>query len=474
MAITYKQYGGGSSSDITPEERQLKNERTRIESMIRSYERNPDNYNPRMVASLERMATQYGLMFNRVEPEASTGAKVMAGVGGFADAILMDLIPDSIYSDDSTTDIRNKAKMVGTGASFLLGTGLASAGVRTAAKLGAKGATALAAKQATRAAAKKSSKEVAEEAAKSQAKRARQGDVGVAGEKVGESIGGAVSGGGARKAAGEAFDNIDSNAIKNAAKKLEDSEVAKGQAFGFDLKNAGAPAALGNMAKKNISEGLTDIGQAQGFKWAQNALSKNVIKVIEDNPMSGAEITKLIKGHKLTKDQILDITKAISTKHGANSAYGKSLIAKVKGASKDIDLDPESILKIVQNIGPKMDIANKANVTKVIQNAGFKFNKAGNGAGDEVLELLNKAKLIGKDKKISNVIEYLEQAAKPVDPMSIMAAAQKNAKQLGIEAAQAYGSVKAALPSSLPFGGQDKTRAELEEEMYDPFNAPAQ
>ena len=228
------------------------------------------------------------------------------------------------------------------------------------------------------------------------------------------------------------------------------------------------------MAKKNISEGLTDIGQAQGFKWAQNALSKNVIKVIEDNPMSGAEITKLIKGHKLTKTQIGDITEAIATKHGANSAYGKSLIAKVKGASKDIDLDPESILKIVQNIGPKMDIANKTNVTKVIQNAGFKFNKTGNGAGDEVLELLNKAKLIGKDKKISNVIEYLEQAAKPVDPMSIMAAAQKNAKQLGIGAAQAYGSVKAVLPSSLPFGGQDKTRAELEEEMYDPFNAPAQ
>ena len=145
MAITYKTYG---SSNITPEERQLKNERTRIESMIRSYERNPDNYNPRMVASLERMATQYGLIFNRVEKEASTGDKIMAGVGGFADAILMDLIPDSMYSDDSTTNIRNKAKMVGTGASFLLGTGLASAGVKAAAKLGTKGASALAKKQA--------------------------------------------------------------------------------------------------------------------------------------------------------------------------------------------------------------------------------------------------------------------------------------------------------------------------------------
>lgn len=471
MAITYKTYG---SSNITPEERQLKNERTRIESMIRSYERNPDNYNPRMVASLERMATQYGLIFNRVEKEASAGDKIMAGVGGFADAILMDLIPDSMYSDDSTTDIRNKAKMVGTGASFLLGTGLASAGVRTAAKLGTKGASALAKKQAANIAKRTTP---GTNFTTTVDDVAFTGPKGMKGPKVGETkLKGPGSDTNVRPATNteKAVDSLDSEAIKNAAKKLEESEIAKGQAFGFDLKNAGAPAALGNMAKKNISEGLTDIGQAQGFKWAQNALSKNVIKAIEDNPMSGAEITKLIKGHKLTKEQILDITNAISAKHGAKSAYGKSLIAKVKGASKDIDLDPDSILKIVQNIGPKLEIANKKNVKNVIQKAGFSFNKSGSGTGDEVLELLNKAKLIGQDKKISNVIEYLEQAAKPVDPMSIIAAAQKNAKQLGIGAVQAYGSVKAALPSSLPFGGQDKTRAELEEEMYDPFNAPAQ
>ena len=93
MAIQYKTMAAGSS--ITPEERQLRNERKRIEAMVRSYERNPKNFNPQMTASLERMATQYGVMFNKYDPDNSAGIIRKAGtfLGGVLDAVALDFIP---------------------------------------------------------------------------------------------------------------------------------------------------------------------------------------------------------------------------------------------------------------------------------------------------------------------------------------------------------------------------------------------
>ena len=461
MAITYKQYS--SESNITPEERQLKNERTRVESMIRAYERNPNNYNPRMVASLERMATQYGVMFNKVEKQASTGQKILAGVGGFADGILMDLIPDSFYSGDETTTIRNRAKWIGTGASFALGTGIAGAAVKGAGKLGTKAAGALATKQAARATAKKSAKEAAEEAAELSSKRAAQGDVGVAGEKVGEGIGQAVGGPGVgqrvRGAAGKVVDDADPEALRAAAKRLEDAEIAKGNLFGFEggASMAGAPAALSNMARKNIRDGLLDIGQVKGFKWAQKGLSDDIIKAVKENP---GDITGLIKNHKLTADQVKDITKEIVKTH-KNTRFSKHLQSQIKGAGVDMSTKSDDLLAFINNIGKKR-VVNKTNVEAIGQAAKLKKPQY-----DEIFDLLDK----GKVETFDDAIAYLQQSMKSPDSMSILEALNKNRNQLLTGAAQAYGSVLPVLPSSVtPFGGQAKTRRELEEEMYDPMN----
>ena len=81
----------------SPEERQLNNERKRIQSMVRDYQRNPKGYNAQMLASLERMATQYGIPFARAADQGNALEKTGAFVGGIVDSVLLDFIPDKWY-----------------------------------------------------------------------------------------------------------------------------------------------------------------------------------------------------------------------------------------------------------------------------------------------------------------------------------------------------------------------------------------
>ena len=114
---------------LTAEERQLKSERNRVQGMINKYYRNPKNYNPKMIADLERMAMQYGLMFKKVLPDATAWQNVKGFVGGMADAAAFDFIPDNWYdSGGIARAAKNWGKGIGTVGSIALTGGAALAG----------------------------------------------------------------------------------------------------------------------------------------------------------------------------------------------------------------------------------------------------------------------------------------------------------------------------------------------------------
>jgi hypothetical protein len=121
----------GTLSQVSPEERQLKNERKRINGYIRAYSRNPENWNPSMVASLERLTTQYGIPFQRQVPKAGVMQNIGASVIGAVDGVAMDFIPDDWYSSESTRMAKNIGKGVGT-AGAILATGGAALGAKGA------------------------------------------------------------------------------------------------------------------------------------------------------------------------------------------------------------------------------------------------------------------------------------------------------------------------------------------------------
>ena len=61
---------GQQRSIISPEQRQLMNERKRIKSYISSYERNPQNWSKGMLDQLEMLTAQYQIPFKREVPSA--------------------------------------------------------------------------------------------------------------------------------------------------------------------------------------------------------------------------------------------------------------------------------------------------------------------------------------------------------------------------------------------------------------------
>jgi len=134
MAIT-SQYAINQANAISPEERQIKSERKRIDSYIRSYERNPKGWTNNMIGQLEMLASQYQVPFRRVVPEASIGAKAAALGGGIADSIALGFIPDEWYTDESTRKYSNVGQ-VGGAAAQIIG-GVLGAGFTGGASLGA-------------------------------------------------------------------------------------------------------------------------------------------------------------------------------------------------------------------------------------------------------------------------------------------------------------------------------------------------
>ena len=121
--LSQMSFGGGQQ--VSPEERQLRNERRRVKSYIRQYERDPGTWNNTMLQQLESLALQYQIPFKRQAPEATFLENLGAGSVGALDAALFDLIPDKAYSSEATRKAANYGKIAG-GVGALVGGVLAA------------------------------------------------------------------------------------------------------------------------------------------------------------------------------------------------------------------------------------------------------------------------------------------------------------------------------------------------------------
>tara|TARA_R110002020_G_scaffold246009_3_gene459738 strand:+ start:811 stop:2034 length:1224 start_codon:yes stop_codon:yes gene_type:complete len=136
-------YGKSNKLPETVEERSRKNERKRIMSMIRAYERNADRYSPKEVLKVQQLADMYDIPWSPTRPTPSFGQKAVAFGGGIADTAMLDMIPDKWYTAKGTEGARELGAMLGipiaVAAAMLTGGGTAALGAGAAGVRGAVG-----------------------------------------------------------------------------------------------------------------------------------------------------------------------------------------------------------------------------------------------------------------------------------------------------------------------------------------------
>ena len=305
---------------ITPEQRMLKNERKRIQGFINDYERNPKKWNKGMVETLERLALQYQIPFKRATPTAGMGAHIAAGLGGLADSVVFDLIPDKWYSDESTRTTANAAKITGY-------VGQVAAAIAATALTGGAAAP----------------------------------TIGLAAGNVAKAAG--AIGGGIKAASGigkvgAAFSGAGKTALEAA--KLG----------GTALSKVALPYQATRMGLGSLRTGLTPYGAQQGWKWAkaaqtaatgeaQKAVVKNASAVIKQ----GGDLAAVVKGANLSKANITKLTNQISKKYG-NKKAGQEMMRQLKtgaaGTEPIAGLSSSQFGKIVD----KISLVGNPNVTK--------------------------------------------------------------------------------------------------------------
>ena len=452
----------GTAMGQTPEERQLKNERKRIESMIRSYQRRPENYNPQMLASLERMATQYGIPFSAYAggEKASFVENTGAFLGGIGDAILLDFVPDDWYSSDKTNRAKNWGKGIGT-VGTLAATMGASGIARGAAAIGTKATSAIAKKQASRIAGRtqvipgtptkpavpfKPVKGNAKQRRKAQRKHDRnpdnqrvEGTPDIQYSNIADKP----------SKAGQAFDDFNPEQIKGMADSLGEGVVKAGEVAGFTPQGA-----LGSFGFNSIKRGIRDIGIAKGWSWAKKSVVDDAVKAIKSG--KGADISDVIAGAKLDTDDINTITKAIRKQYGSKKV-GRTLIAEVKGSGTAFSSTSDDILKFVDNIGGKKKVTKKA-----IQEIGKKSKMSAAEIKELTEQILN-----NQIDNFDDVAKFLIGSTK-TPSVDILKTLQNKDLWMGAGATAVATSPVTGLN---PFGeGLTKSREEKMEEMYDPLN----
>ena len=132
----YNQHAGGNVK-TSPEERMMKNERKRVEGLVRQYQRDPDAWTPGMVTKLRQMSDRYDVPFG-VE-QASSLKKFGVGALGALDAMALDMIPDASYINESTAAAAKAGKLLGTAGSFLIPGAAVAKGAAALGKMGMAG-----------------------------------------------------------------------------------------------------------------------------------------------------------------------------------------------------------------------------------------------------------------------------------------------------------------------------------------------
>ena len=299
---------------LSPEERMLNNERKRVSQFINQYQRNPKSFNKGMITMLEKLALQYQIPFKRVVPTAGAGAHIRAGLGGMADSIVFDLIPDSWYSDESTRTTANKAKIVGY-------VGQVAAAVAATALSGGAAAPTIAATTA----------------------------------KLGAAAKGIGTGVQAASGLGK---------IGAAASGIGKTGVAAAKLAGRIPLNIAAKTPLGRLTTGTMGaakRAMTPYGAQQGWKWATKAgetasrttqasvlkEARNVIKT------GGGSIEKVVKGTNLSPENIAALGRQIVNKYG-NKKYGTELLKQLKSGAASTtsvgNLSTKEMAKLVNKV----------------------------------------------------------------------------------------------------------------------------
>ena len=313
------------AQQISPEARQLNNERKRIDSYIRSYQRNPKNWSDTMVQQLELMATQYNIPFKREVEDASALWNMAGTAGGAIDAAMFG-IPGAIfgkpYEDESNRMAANIGRVGGAAASiipaifaapFTKGASLAAAarGLNTAVK-GAKGI--------------KGAMDVAKAA----------GNLGVTAASK------ALPGQAARYA------------MQTGARTLAPYGASRGWQWAKNVQ-------------KSVDRGAT----ADVLKKAKSAIRNT------------DDLGAVLKGSNLNKKQISSLANVIKNKYGKNSKVAKNYIeqlgkAKVKGGNLE-NVTSSQLVKMANSLNKNWNVST-ANVQKLLTKAGVKGNSAADAA----------------------------------------------------------------------------------------------
>lgn len=296
---------------ITPQERQLKNERKRVQAYINSYNRNPNQWTNSMLQQLEQLSLQYQIPFKRKVQEAGAIRQSVAALGGLADSAAFGFIPDKWYSSEETRKGANIGKIGGAAAQ------IAAALALTAVTKGAAAPT------------------VAKAAANfGSALRAVRG-LGTAGTALKE---------GAKLGANVLSKGLVGRSASGAVKMGRETFAPYGAGQGWKwAKNA--------MQDKKF-KASEDI-----FNQASSAI-KNT-----------GNLAKVVKGKELTPGQITMLTNQITDKYGAKSKVAKNFLAQLKN-SKSVGglqgVTSENIVNMANSLNKNWNV-NIANITKLLK-----------------------------------------------------------------------------------------------------------
>lgn len=309
MSITTNMGMMGGSA-ISPQERQMRNERKRVQSYIKSYNRDPKQWSNSMIQQLEQLSLQYQIPFKRQVQEAGALRQAGAALGGIADSAAFGFIPDKWYSSEATRKGANVGKIGGAAAQ------IAAAIALTAATKGAAAPT------------------IAKAAGNfGSALKAIRG-IGTAGTALKE---------GAKLGANVASKGLVGRSASGALKMGRETLAPYGSQQGWSWAK-GAMNEKGFKASEEI------------FKAASNAVDKT------------GDLAKIVKGKNLTPGQITMLTNQITTKYGPKSKVAKNFLEQLK-SSKSVGslqgVETKHIIDMANGLNKNWNV-NLANIKKLL------------------------------------------------------------------------------------------------------------
>ena len=403
MALTQNLMGGSGES---PEIKQMKSERNRVQSYIRAYARNPKNWSNNMIMQLEQMAAQYQVPFKRQIPEASAAWKAAGYLGGAADSVAFGFLPDSWYSDESNRKQANIGKIGGAG--LQVAAGVLASPFTGGASLAASGKGALAAIQAAKGLSKVGA--------------IAKGAIPLAAQGVSKTP----------------LGRLTKSSIESGRKALQPYGNKKGWNW-----------ATGAQTKVDRAESANILAQAR------TAIEK------------GDDLGAVVKGKNLSKEHITSLTKKISRRYGGKKSSGaveqeylKQLATAKTTAPQLSSVTTDALMKLAnKKFGNKL--VNEANVKSALKSVGA------DASPDDIAAIVKKLQEANITRMSNSASEIMKLARKTGGSSAPTPAsfADIGKMDLGIAGLGAVGA-----GSSLMDYTPSREALEQQEDPYDPYN----